>query len=69
MNLEAGGDMLATQKKSVYEHGIEYYAQDGRLTADPDYNRGRYNDRAAYELVVKLGRPLTEEEYEQFRIR
>lgn len=56
------------QKKLLYEHEIEYYAQDGRLTADPKFGRGRYNDRAAYELVLELERPLTEEEYEKFRI-
>lgn len=60
--------MLAVQKNAVYEHGIEYYAEDGRLTAPPCDGHGRYNDRAAYELAEKLGRPLTKKEYEQFRI-
>ncbi|MBP3339234.1 MAG: hypothetical protein J6L69_07510 [Lachnospiraceae bacterium] len=52
-------------KKDVID--IERYSKDGRLTEVSD---GKiYDYRAAFELIRKIGRPLTETEAEKFRIK
>ena len=43
------------------------YAKDGRLTEPADGQR--YEWRKMIDLVKQLGRPLTEKEAEQFRIK
>lgn len=46
---------------------IEKYTKDSRLTEPSD---GKIFDyRKMYELVKQLGRPLTDKEAEQFRIK
>lgn len=60
--------MLAMAEKS-YDNVIdlEKYAKDSRLTEPSD---GKIFDyRKMLELVKQLGRPLTDKEAEQFRIR
>lgn len=48
-------------------HDIAYYAEDSRLT-EPS-NGKRYNWQKLFKHFNELGRPLTEEEAEEFRIR
>lgn len=60
--------MLAMEKK---EYGkvinLEQYAKDGRLTEPSD---GKIFDyRKMLEIVMAIGRPLTEQEAEQYRIQ
>lgn len=45
---------------------LEQYALDGRLTEPSDGKVFEYHQM--YELVQRLGRPLTEIEAEQFRV-
>lgn len=46
---------------------LEKYAKDGRLTEPTD---GRVFDyKKMLDIVKKLGRPLTEEEAEKYRIK
>ena len=60
--------MLTMEKKSVnIFEDIADYAKDGRLTAPSDGKR--YEWRKMIELVKQLGRPLTDQEAEQFRIK
>lgn len=60
--------MLAmTQKTAGYEHDIAYYAKDSRLTEPSDGKR--YEWRKMIERSKELGRPLTDEEAEGFRIK
>ena len=60
--------MLAMAKKSTdYTHDIAYYAEDSRLTESS--NGKRYNWQKLFKHYNELGRPLTEEEAEEFRIR
>lgn len=60
--------MLAMQRKIVdVPHDISYYAKDSRLTGEPDGRRYRW--REMIEKFKMLGRPLTEEEAEEFRIK
>lgn len=60
--------MLAMQQKSKDDtHDIAYYAKDSRLTGEPDGKR--YEWRKMIEFSKQLGRPLTEEEAEEFRIK
>lgn len=47
-------------------HDIAYYAKDSRLTGEPDGKRYRWRDMI--ERCKLLGRPLTEEEAEEFRV-
>ena len=47
---------------------ISYYAEDGRLCEPNDAHINRYRWRDMINESVRLGRPLTEEEYESFRI-
>jgi len=59
--------MLAMQRKPVdVTQDIAYYAKDGRLTGEPDGRR--YKWREMIERFKLLGRPLTEEEAEEFRV-
>lgn len=46
---------------------IADYAKDGRLTDSSDGKR--YEWRKMIEFVKQLGRPLTDQEEEQFRIK
>lgn len=59
--------MLAMVKKVTDDtHDIAYYARDSRLTEPSDGKR--YDWRKMIELSKTLGRPLTDEEAEEFRI-
>lgn len=61
--------MLVIQRRSVDGdiHDISYYAKDGRLTGEPDGKR--YKWKEMIERFKMLGRPLTDEEAEKFRIK
>lgn len=60
--------MLATlQKSSNIAPDIAYYAKDSRLTGEPDGKHYRWNEMI--EKFKMLGRPLTEEEAEEFRVK
>ena len=60
--------MLSMERKPVdFTHDISYYAKNRRLTGDPDDKR--YKWREMIERFKLLGRPLTEEEAEEFRIK
>lgn len=60
--------MLAMEKKTItIIDDISDYAKDGRLTEPSDGKR--YEWRKMIELVNQLGRPLTDEEAEEFRIK
>ena len=60
--------MLAMERKPVdYAHDISYYAKDSRLTGEPDGKRYKWTEMI--ERFKMLGRPLTEEEAEEFRIK
>ncbi len=60
--------MLAMAKKTTdYTHDISYYAKDSRLTGEPDGKRYKWTEMI--ERFKMLGRPLTEEEAEEFRIK
>ena len=50
-----------------FTHDISYYAKDSRLTGEPDGKR--YKWREMIERFKMLGRPLTEEEAEEFRVK
>lgn len=53
--------------KKQYTIDLEQYAKDSRLTEPSD---GKIFDyRKMLELVKQLGRPLTEKEAEDFRIK
>ena len=60
--------MLAMQRKPMnFTHDISYYAKGSRLTGEPDGKR--YQWKEMIERFKQLGRPLTEEEAEEFRIK
>lgn len=60
--------MLAMARKITdYTHDITYYVKDSRLTEPSDGKR--YEWRKMIELSKELGRPLTEEEAEKFRVK
>ena len=60
--------MLAMQRKPIdVTHDISYYAKDSRLTGEPDGKL--YKWREMIEKFKILGRPLTEEEAEEFRVK
>lgn len=60
--------MLAMEKKTItILDDIADYAKDGRLTEPSDGKR--YEWRKMIELVKQLGRPLTDKEAEEFRIK
>lgn len=59
--------MLAMQHRPLNDmHDIAYYAKDSRLTGEPDGKR--YQWKEMIERFKLLGRPLTDEEAEEFRI-
>lgn len=56
--------MLSENEKKYFAYDISYYAIDGRLTAEPDGKRYRWN-----EMIGKyreLGRALTEDEADAY---
>lgn len=59
--------MLSLIKQEDFTTDILYYAEDGRLTGDPDGIR--YNWCEFIKKFKDIGRPLTEEEAQEFRIR
>jgi hypothetical protein len=60
--------MLAMKRKTVdFTHGISYYAKDSRLMGESDGKR--YQWRKIIERFQLLGRPLTEKEAEEFRVK
>lgn len=60
--------MLAMKKNSInHTHDITYYSKDSRLTEPSDGSR--YEWRKMIEQSKKLGRPLTNEEAEEYRIK
>lgn len=60
--------MLAMAKKPAdLTHDIAYYTKDGRLTEPSDGKK--YEWQKLLEHFNKLGRPLTEEEVEKFKIQ
>lgn len=60
--------MLAMERKSVdFAHDISYYTKDSRLTGEPDGKRYKWTEMI--ERFKLLGRPLTEEEAEEFRVK
>lgn len=60
--------MLIMQRKATEPaHDISYYAKDGRLTGEPDGKS--YKWKEMIERFKRLGRPLTEEEAEEFRVK
>lgn len=60
--------MLTMAKRNIDSmKDITYYAKDGRLTEPSDGKK--YEWRKMIERVKQLGRPLTNEESEKFRIK
>ena len=60
--------MLTMEKKQIdFTHDISYYAKDSRLTGEPDGKRYKWQEMI--ERFRQLGRPLTDEEAEEFRIK
>ena len=59
--------MLALKERADNVKDIAYYATDGRLTAEPDGKQ--YDWAAMIERFKELGRKLTDEEVEQYRIK
>ena len=60
--------MLTMERRKVnFFEDIADYAKDGRLTEPSDGRR--YEWRKMIEAVKTLGRPLTDEEAEQYRIK
>lgn len=59
--------MSALKESTDTIRDIAYYATDSRLTAEPDGKR--YDWAAMIERFKELGRPLTDEEAEQYRIK
>lgn len=62
-----GGTLTMERKKISLLEDIADYAKDGRLTEPSDGKR--YEWRKMIEAVKSLGRPLTDEEAEQYRIK
>ena len=60
--------MLAMERKPInFMQDISYYAKDSRLTGEPDGKRYKWTEMI--ERFKLLGRALTEEEAEEFRIK
>ncbi|MDD3361530.1 MAG: hypothetical protein PHW34_07655 [Hespellia sp.] len=60
--------MLTMAKKRIdFNNDISYYAKDGRLTEPSDGKR--YEWRKMIDKVKRIGRPLTNDESEEFRIK
>ncbi len=57
---------VMAEKLTDDTHDITYYAKDGRLTEPSDGKRYRWRDMI--DRCKLLGRPLTEEEAEEFRV-
>lgn len=55
------------RKKITFSNDIADYAKDGRLTEPSDGKR--YEWRKMITSVKQLGRPLTEKEAENYRIK
>lgn len=55
------------RKRSNINKDITFYAKDTRLTEPSDGKR--YNWKQMIQKVKKVGRPLTEGESEEFRIK
>lgn len=55
------------RKRSNLNRDISFYAKDTRLTEPSDGKR--YNWKQMIQKVKKVGRPLTESESEEFRIK
>ena len=59
-------EVMAVEKKDkIMSFGDEF--PDGRLCAEPSGKL--YRLREAIAMSERLGRPLTDEEYEEFRIK
>lgn len=56
---------MMTQTVEI-EMDITDFAEDGRLTGEPDGKVYRIRDAARYQ--ESLGRPLTDAEFESFRV-
>ncbi len=54
-------------KRAGLSEDIADYAKDGRLTEPSDGRR--YEWRKMIDTVKRLGRPLTDEEAEQYRVK
>lgn len=59
--------MMNKKRTDLLFEDIADYAKDGRLTEPSDGKR--YEWRKLIDAVKALGRPLTEEEAEQYRIK
>lgn len=59
--------LTMTKKRIDFSNDITYYAKDSRLTEPSDGKR--YEWRKMIEKVKRIGRPLTDEESEEFRIK
>lgn len=59
--------MLAVEERTNELKDIAYYAADSRLTDKPDGKR--YDWNAMIKRYKELGRKLTDEEAEQYRIK
>jgi len=59
--------LTMAEKRTDYTHDIAYYAKDSRLTGEPDGKRYKWTEMI--ERFKMLGRPLTEDEAEEFRIK
>ena len=59
--------MLALKERTDNIKDIAYYATDSRLTAEPDGKQ--YDWASIIEHFKELGRKLTDEEVEQYRIK
>ena len=59
--------MLTAKKENSSAHDIAYYAPDGRLTAEPDGKRYRWNEMIG--RYRELGRTLTEDEADAYCVQ
>ncbi len=58
---------ITPRRMVIFEDAISYYAKDSRLTGEPDGKRYKWTEMI--ERFKMLGRPLTEDEAEEFRIK
>ena len=58
---------ITPRRMVIFEDDISYYAKDSRLTGEPDGKRYKWTEMI--ERFKMLGRPLTEDEAEEFRIK
>lgn len=66
-NLQPELERDRTEKEPAFPNDITYYAKDSRLTEPSDGKRYRW--REMVDKVKELGRPLTVEEAEEFRVK